>query len=111
MKKLLGLTALAAVLVLSACDGSSDETVCRVEEMGSEVVVTIASEDGIITSRETETRIAISELGEELAEMMAEEDGVQIDGDYLVVSETESVDGEDLDELIEEMESMGATCN
>jgi hypothetical protein len=118
MKKLLGLTALVAVLVLSACGGSSSdekETVCTAEEAGMEFILTAKSEDGEITSLENQSRMPVSELGEEAAEMMAEQDGAEIDGDYLVITETIDLEDlqlpTDLEEFIEQMEATGFTCS
>jgi hypothetical protein len=117
MKKLLGLSAITALFVLTACGESSDETVCTmaVGEEGIEMTLTAQSEDGEITSIDFETRLDISELDEDFVEMMIEEDGVELDGGYIVSTQTVTP-GElsvptDLDEFIEELEDQGATCN
>ena len=113
MKKLLGLTALTAALVLSACGGGgsgSNDTVCRLEAFGEEMVFTAHVEDGTVTSITMESRIDISELDDDATAEMAEAMGAEVEGDELVISDT--VDEEmSLDEFVEEMESEGATCN
>jgi len=120
MKKLLGLTALAAVLVLTACGGNTEETVCTMERWGDEFKITVQSEDGEIISAVMEERIDVSDWDadeiEEEIEWMAE-DGLDCDynSGILVCTETisaEDMDGEtDLAEFIDAMEAMGATCN
>ena len=118
MKKLLGLTALAAVFVLAACGGgSSDEIVCTIEEeiMGVQMSMTITaqSEDGYITTGVVEGRINVSDLDSDQAELFANMFEGEVEGDYFVFSETEDATGEEMtvDEFIEEAEAEGATCN
>jgi len=132
MKKLLGLTALAAVFVLAACGGgsgssSADETVCSMDMMGMNMVITVQADDGDITSAELEVRLPLDSFGLEAGDVDLESDeitgmlsgmgfdgDVSLDGDYLVVTESGtaaelSLDS-DLDEFIAEAESMGGTC-
>ena len=130
MKKLLGLVALATILVLAACGGSStDETaVCTVDMMGLRMTITAQSEDGDITSIEVAMRLPLidfeldaSDVDLESDEMQAMlrnmgfEGDVDIDGDYLVVTDSGTAAelgfASTIDEFIEEAEAGGATCN
>jgi len=108
MKKLLGLSALAAVFVLSACGGSSsDDTVCELDMMGLDAVFTATVEDDQVTH--VALKIDVSDLDEEEAEIMEQMiPGVSLEGDYLVHDEDEDMA---LEDFIEEMEDMGATCD
>ena len=92
MKKLLGLTALVTILALAACSNTT-ETVCTSNEMGMEVVVTVQSEDGEITSAHFEISM----------------DGEVIDSETIDAAD---MDGDtNLDDFIATMENAGATCN
>lgn len=110
MGKLLGLGALLAVLLLSAC-GSSVETVCTLNTFGEELVFTAKSDDGIITSLTTEVRIDVSGFDNELIEAIEEEEGGVLDGNYVVSSETDTNVSENLENFISGMELIGATCD
>ena len=111
MKKILSLSALVALLVLTAC-GSTVETVCTFNMFGEEMIFIAESEDGVITSITTEMRIDISglDLDSDALEAMAEDEGGVIQGDEIVVTETETDLEEDLDDFISGMELIGATC-
>ena len=109
MKRLLGLGALVTLLVLSACGGSV-ETVCRIDMFG-EMVFIAESEDGIISTITTEMRIDISGLSSDEIEEMIEDQGGIVEGDELVVTETETGLEEDLEDFISGMELIGASCD
>ena len=121
MKKLLGLTGLTALLVLAACDGTSEiETVCTMGEAGSEMIFTVQSEGGEITSAVLETRMDMNLLGvdpedTEEVEQLAEAMNAEVDGDTMVTSQSFDADelegATDLDEFIENMEAGGGTCS
>jgi len=129
MKKLLGLTGLAALFVLAACGGSDTVTTsCEVDAMGMEMTMTAESEDGEITSIEAEVRMPLAMLGVEAADVDLESDeladmlagmgfdgDVDLDGDYLVVTDSGTAEelGEsaDLDEFIAGAEALGGTCS
>ena len=111
MKKLLGLGVLGLLLVLSAC-GGSDETVCTWRALGQDMTITVVSENGVVTSTISEIRIDISGLGSDLIAEMVEAEGGTVEGDEIVVSETDtSSAGENLDDFIAGMEIFGATCD
>ena len=114
MKKLLGLSALVAVLVLSAC-GSTEETVCTIRMLGEEMTFIAESDDGTITSVTSEMRIDISGLFEDQIADLVEAEGGVVDGNYIVVSETltaaEAGMGTELDEFIAGVEFIGGTCD
>ena len=112
MKKLLGLSAFVAVLVLSAC-GNSGETVCTLSDDDGELIMTVQYEDGYITTAEIEERIDISDEDEDEIEWMMEAWGGTIEGDYLVIVAEEDYTGQErsIDDFIENAEDDGATCN
>jgi len=113
MKKLLlGLSAVAALFLLSAC-GSTDETVCTMSMFGEEMIFIVESEDGVISSLTTEIRMDMGGLGldsDELAEFAEAEGGV-INGDEIIITETDSDLDENLEDFIASMELIGASCN
>jgi len=114
MKKLLGLSVLVVVLVLSAC-GSSDETVCTIRMLGEEMTFIAESEDGVITAITTEIRIDISGLFEdEIADIVEAEGGV-VEGNYIVVSETETPSSigmsAEIDAFRAGIELIGGSCD
>jgi len=125
MKKLLGLTALAAVLVLSACGSDTEETVCTFEAGEFAQSITVQSEDGEIVSAELEMRFDVSDSSddeiEEFIELInAEEEDVDCDVDNGTLVCTETVDAAgfqregfslDLEEFIADKVANGATCN
>jgi len=125
MKKLLGLTALAAVLVLAACGNDTEETVCTLELEGFTEIITVQSEDDEIVSAEMEMRLDVSDLDDDEIEGIREqitsgdEDvDCDVDGDTLVCTESLDEEGRqafgipvDLEEFIAEEEAAGATCN
>ena len=118
MKKLLALTGLAALLILTACGGNSggDETVCTFEDSIHSVRLTVESEDGQVTSVNSEERIDITDWDEEEIEeekAWAEADGLScsVSGSTLVCTGSEDVDNMELDDFVDRMESRGATCN
>ena len=117
MKKILGLSALLAVLVLGAC-GSSEEIVCVVPAdifgvIGEEVTITAQVEGDVITSVVMESRRDISDLDEAEAAAQAEARNGTIEGNYLVI--TEESDGEDLEidleEFLDDVEAFGGSCD
>jgi len=128
MKRLLALTGLAALLVLTACGGggsNGDETTCTMESPWGTDTITVQSEDGQITSGTSEERVDVSgwdadEIAEEIAWMTENNDGMSCSasGNTLVCTETASAsDLEsmgfplDLEEFISAMEGMGASCS
>jgi len=135
MKKLLGLVALATILVLAACGGSStDETVCTVDMPEMSMTITAQSEDGDITSMEVVMRLPLIDFELDASDVDLESDEMQamlrnmnlegdfdIDGDYLVVTNSgtaaelgfgSTIDEEfTIDEFIEGAEGAGAICN
>ncbi|MCL2560004.1 MAG: hypothetical protein FWE07_05900 [Turicibacter sp.] len=124
MKKLLGLTALVAVLVLAACGGgSSNDVVCtgEIDFWGVEMQMTAtpAIDGDYVTSVEMEMRMDLSTLGidvselddEDIAALEEDMDGV-IDGDYIVVTDSETLPaGETLEDFIADMEMLDLTCD
>jgi len=126
MKKILGLTSLAVVFLLTAC-GVDGETVCTMEEIffGGSMLARIESDDNEITSATMELRIDISDMSDEeiqdqIDSEMRHSDDVdyEIDGDTLIFSQT--IGGADLaseglsrnlSEMVAEMEGNGATCD
>ena len=112
MKKLLGLIAFAALLLLSACGGSG-ETVCTLSYGERELITTVQTEDGYIITAELEERIDISDADDDEVERMLENEGGTIEGDYIVIIVTRDYTGENLsvDEFIANAENGGATCN
>jgi len=132
MKKLLGLTALAGLLVLAACggNGGSDETVCTGEIDGMNMIATAQSEDGDITLVEAEMRVPLGIFGLEAADIDLDSDeidavlnamgfdgdaDVDVDGDDLIVTVSGTPEALDfastVDEFIAAAEADGATCN
>ena len=123
MKKILGLTALVAVLVLAACGGNTEETVCTANIGANELILTAQSEDGEVTSVTIEEREDVSDLDsdriDDLMEFLTEQgEDCNLDGDSIVC--TEEISGEelrqsyfslDLEEFIADMEvGDWATC-
>lgn len=119
MKKLMSLTALAAVLVLAACDRSSGETICtgQIDDlfgMGlqAEMTTTPQVEGNYITAIEFNASVDVSGIESDKAEELAELFDGTIEGDYIIVSQTYELEEEEysVDEYIEEMESDLYTC-
>lgn len=135
MKKLLGLTALSAVLVLSACGGDSnstaaDATVCTASVPGGqETTVTATEADGSVSSVVMEMSQDVSGMTEEeieaTLEIMRGTDGdglpegmsVEHEGDSIVTTWQMSVDdfvqGDDrtMETFVTEMENSNFTCS
>lgn len=120
LKKLLRLTALAAVLVLSACDGSSGEAVCtgQIDDlfgMGLQAEMTTIPqvEGNYITAIEFNAIVDVSDIERDKAEELAELFDGTIEGDYIIVSQTYELEEEEeysVEEYIDEMESDLYTC-
>jgi len=114
MKKLLGLSALMTVLVLSAC-GSSDKTVCTSRIFGERVALVAQSNDGVITSITTELRRNISDLREDQIAYLEAEGGT-VEGNYIIIVNETGTPSEmgmsaDLDTFIASIELVGGTCD
>lgn len=114
MKKLLGLSALAAVLVLTACGGSDDTATCTISEDGFSATATATADGDYVTSIEAEIRFYVGDMDEDLREGFAEAWEGELDGDYVVIEEIED-DFEEgdltLEDFIAEAEEDGATCS
>ena len=136
MKKLLGVVALATLLVLIACTDradsideavcTTDETICTEELDGGEMIFTVCSEGGEIITATVEVRTDVSDWDDEEIESevvwhnesraaLGAEAGCDLEGDVLVcyeVVEAERMHGNtDLGAFIEIMENEGSTCN
>jgi len=129
MKKLL-IAIVIPMFLLVACSQSTQNSkgaaqhVCTIVEMGTELTMTINSEDGEVTTAVTESREHVGELSDEDLEMFdaifggLEEEGLvfELDGEYLITKiivdfSDESIDPVSIDEYIEVMEEMGAICS
>ena len=124
MKKLLGICTLMAIILLSACGGSSNGEIVCTDENGD--TISIYHEDGEITSFVLTETEDISDMDEDeisfftaMAEAMPEAE-YSIDGDTLTLIIT--LEGEaiqamvpvvslDLEGFIAEREAAGETCN
>lgn len=132
MKKLLGLTALAALLVLAACGGDSggdsdESTTCTLEEMGMEMEITAHAEDGNVTTIDVDARLALSDLGltaddlegdllNDMSGLLGVDGNASVDGDYLVITASDLTPEEfgtssTLEEFVADAEEMGGTCS
>ena len=114
MKKLIGLSALFAVLLLVACGGGTEEMVCTVsaELFGYELTITAQVEGDVVTAVVMETRQDISGEDEETIELMLEAwEGSTIDGNYIILVESSDDEEMDLDEFLEDIEILGGSCD
>ena len=125
MKKILGLMAIVSVFILVACGGDDEGggVTCRQEFREQDLLFTIQSEEGEVTSIDLEARSDISNLDEEdiaqrLADLEADEANFTRDGYTLIINETvdpaELLGTTDLEleVFLERMESMlGVTCD
>ena len=136
MKKILGIALLLLVVLVACNNGDNGETdngdaeatasgatVCILEVMDEVTQTTIYEEDGYVTSFTTQTSLDVSELSQEdidmaitvTQEMLGDIFDIEHVGNYIVTSMT--IDGEylegnlTLEEVVEELEEGGATCN
>lgn len=118
MKKFLGFTALAAVFVLTSCGGSNAEIVCTgIEsfvgvEMEAVTVLTAQVDGNYVTAADIVMRIDTSEIDSDHAELIADQWDSEIEGDYIVVSDSEEIGEEfiSVEQFRQQMEVDGFTC-